>query len=119
PGIDTAATEGAFRKVVGKSIYEFYMPVWAGVDPETGVDQWYIDEEDINGVPTGKQIETTNYSEALNYAKWMGSGLPKYTGGLTTGLNFMGFDLSVLVNYAFGSKYYDNNYSYLDRKSVV
>jgi len=50
---------------------------------------------------------------ALNSEKWVGTGLPKYTGGFSTRLNYKGFDLSVLFNYALGGKYYDNNYSSL------
>lgn len=111
PGQDTVASSGAFRNVVGKSIYEFYMPLWAGVDSETGAPMWYIDEEDGNGNPTGKKITTTDLTEALNYQEWVGSGLPKYTGGFATRLNYLGFDLSILFNYAFGGKYYDNNYA--------
>lgn len=113
PGADTAAARRKFRRVVGKSIYEFYLPEWAGVDPTNGTPQWYTDELDGSGNPTGKRIKTGDYSEALNSQRWFGSGLPKVTGGLTTKLRYLGFDLNVLFNYAFGGKYYDGNYSNL------
>jgi TonB-linked SusC/RagA family outer membrane protein len=111
PGVDTFASKGAFRNVVGKSIYEYYLPVWAGVDPATGGGLWWVDERDNNGNLTGKQVKSTNYSEALNSQKWVGSGIPKYTGGFSTRVNYKGIDLSVLFNYALGGKYYDNNYA--------
>lgn len=111
PGTDTFAARGAFRNVVGKSIYEFYLPLWAGVDPQTGGGLWYIDEKDANGNPTGKQITTTSYSTAQANQKWVGSGLPKYTGGFSTRLSYMHFDVNILFNYALGGKYYDNNYA--------
>jgi hypothetical protein len=113
PGLDTAASAGAFRQVVGKSVFEFYLPVWAGVDPQTGEGQWYVDEKDAAGNLTGKKIRTNNLSEALNSQEWAGSGLPKYTGGLTGKIRYKNFDLNILFNYAFGGKYYDLNYSQL------
>jgi len=111
PGVDTFASKGAFRNVVGKSIYEFYLPVWAGVDQNTGGGQWWIDERDGSGNLTGKQVKTNDYSTALNSQKWVGSGIPKYTGGFSTRVNYKDIDLSILFNYALGGKYYDNNYA--------
>ncbi len=111
PGQDTSASSGAFRRVVGKSLYEYYLPLWAGVDPQTGGGQWWVNELDANGNPTGKKVKSNDYSEALNSEEWVGSGLPKFTGGFTTRLNYKGFDVNVLLNYAFGGKYYDNNYA--------
>jgi TonB-linked SusC/RagA family outer membrane protein len=113
PGLDTAASSGAFRRVVGKSLYEYYLPVWAGVDPQTGGGQWWVNETDANGNLTGKKVKSNSYTEALNSEEWVGSGLPKFTGGFTTRVGYKGFDLNILFNYAFGGKYYDNNYSYL------
>jgi hypothetical protein len=106
---DTLAPAGAYRFVVGKSRYEFYLPEWAGVDPATGDPLWYKDEVDANGVPTGKKITVNQYEDATRH--WVGSGVPKITGGLTQRFNFRGFDLSVLFNFSFGSKYYDANYA--------
>jgi len=111
PGTDTFATSGAFRNVVGKSIYEFYMPVWAGVDPATGHGQWWIDSLDAGGNQTGKSKKTNSYTTALTSEKWVGSGIPKYTGGFSTRFSWKKLDMNVLFNYAFGGKYYDNNYA--------
>ena len=111
PGIDTFAAKGTFRNVVGKSIYEYYLPVWAGVDPDNGHGQWWIDERDGSGNLTGKQVKTNEISEALNSAKWVGSGIPKFTGGFSTRASYRNIDLSILFNYALGGKYYDNNYA--------
>lgn len=113
PGIDTFASKGTFRNVVGRSIYEYYLPVWAGVDPATGHGQWWIDERDGSGNLTGKQVKTNDYTTALNSQKWVGSGIPKYTGGFSTRLNYKNIDLSILFNYALGGKYYDDNYAQL------
>jgi TonB-linked SusC/RagA family outer membrane protein len=106
---DTLAPAGAYRFVVGKSRYEFYLPEWAGVDPATGDPLWYKDEVDANGVPTGKKITVNQYEDATRH--WVGSGVPKLTGGLSQRFNYRGFDLSVLFNFSFGNKYYDVNYA--------
>ncbi len=113
PGVDTFSAKSAFRNVVGKSIYEFYLPVWAGVDPATGHGEWWIDERDAGGNLTGKQVKTNDYSTAQSSQKWVGSGIPKYTGGFSTRLFYMDIDLNILFNYALGGKYYDGNYARL------
>lgn len=109
--VDTLPPAGAYRFVVGKSRYEFYLAEWAGVDPQTGDPLWYKDEVDVNGVPTGKKITVNQYDEATRH--WVGSGVPKLTGGLTQRFNYKGFDLSALFNFSFGNKYYDANYASL------
>jgi TonB-linked SusC/RagA family outer membrane protein len=111
PGIDTFASTGAFRSVVGKSVYEYYLPVWAGVDPANGSGRWWADQLDANGNPTGKRITTDSYDTALNNEKWVGSGTPKVTGGFSTKFRYKALDMSILFNFALGGKYYDNNYS--------
>lgn len=102
---------GAYQREVGKSFYDFYMPVWAGVDAQTGAPQWLADELDVNGDPTGKQIIVNDYEDATRY--YVGSALPKVTGGWTNVFNYKKFDLSIIVNFAFGGKTYDGNYASL------
>src|SRR5690606_23421963 len=45
---------------VGGSVYDFYMPEWAGVNPENGLPQWYLADKDGNN--TGEK--TSKYSDA-------------------------------------------------------
>ncbi len=111
PAQDTFAAKVPFRQVVGKSLFEFYLPVWAGVDPATGGGQWWIDEKDVNGTPTGKRVTTDDYTVAQANQKWVGSGIPKITGGFSTKFNYKKLDLNILFNYSFGGKYYDGNYA--------
>ena len=40
----------------GRSVYDFYMIEWAGVDPENGDPLWYMDEKDANKNPTGRRV---------------------------------------------------------------
>jgi TonB-linked SusC/RagA family outer membrane protein len=100
-----------YQREVGKSVYEFFIPEWAGVDPADGAGIWYADEVDNNGDPTGKRITTKTYAEATRY--YQGTAIPKVSGGFTTRFNYAGFDVSLLFNYALGGKYLDENYENL------
>jgi len=108
---DTLAPSGNQRLTVGRSRYEFYLADWAGVDPADGKPMWYIDELGANGQPTGKRVTTKSTAAAENGRRYFGSGIPTFTGGLSQRLSFKHFDVNILLNYAFGGKYYDRNYS--------
>lgn len=88
---------------VGGSQYEFYMPTWAGVDPETGDPLWYTINDD------GNRVTTSDYSEAV-YEK-QGRSTPTVYGGFFNTFSYKGFDLNVQVNYSLGGKIYDNVYA--------
>jgi hypothetical protein len=96
----------------GESMYNRYLPAYAGVNPATGKSQWYIDTTDPT---TGEKIikggVTENYSEAnSNYRYETGDLLPKIYGGFGTTLDVYGVDLSIAFNYQAGGRLYDNSY---------
>ena len=93
----------------GKSLYDFFIQDWAGVDPEDGYGMWYKDVLDAEGNPTGERETTKDYSEATRY--YQGSSLPDVTGGLTTDLKVGGFDFNMLFNFSFGAQVYDSSYA--------
>lgn len=62
----------------GGSIYDLYTYEYAGVNPETGAAQWYMDEKDANGKVTGRTV-TEDYTQASKYE--LGSTLPDFQGG--------------------------------------
>jgi hypothetical protein len=102
-------TIGTKRYEVGKSIYEFYLPQWAGVNDQTGQAQWYKNELDANGDETGNKIVTSNYAEATRY--FSGTALPDFRGGISNSFEFMNFDLTILTSYSIGGKIYDSPYA--------
>ncbi|MDF2192262.1 TonB-dependent receptor [Paraflavitalea sp. CAU 1676] len=102
---------GPYQLEVGRSFYDFYIQEWAGVDPTNGKPQWFADELDNNGNPTGKKNIVNTYAEASRY--YMGTAIPKVTGGWTNTLTFKSFDFSMLINFALGGKIYDGEYSNL------
>lgn len=85
----------------GESMYSFYLPVWKGVDPETGLGEFWIDPNDhTKGV-------TNWYSEAGSTI--VGKAIPNFTGGLTNTFTFLKgmFDLSFLITFQSGGSMFD------------
>lgn len=93
---------GTKKLMVGRSIYDFYLREWAGVDPQTGNPRWY--QNDANG----KKVTTTSYASATQY--YAGSALPDVTGGLSNTLNYRNVELSFLLAYSIGGKVLDLDY---------
>lgn len=87
----------------GYSIYEFYIPKWAGVDPNNGDPLWYYNDTDANGKTVQKT--TNNYSKADKYH--VGDALPVVYGAVTNSFSYKNFDFSFMLSYSFGGKVYD------------
>ncbi|WP_298264357.1 TonB-dependent receptor [uncultured Lutibacter sp.] len=101
---------GTKRWEVGKSLYEFYIREYAGVNPDNGYAMWYKDVLDTEGNPTGEQTTTEVYADASrNYVGK--SSLPDVIGGLTNYVRVGDFDLNLLFNFSFGSYIYDSTYA--------
>jgi len=94
---------------VGRSLYDFYLRKYAGVNSKTGKALWYKDEVDKDGKPTGRRVKTHNYDEATRYGD-VGSSLPDFIGGVNTYLKYKQFDLNLLFNFSYGSKILDSQY---------
>ena len=92
---------GMYIHRVGESMYSFYLPVWKGVNPETGLGEFLIDPEDPSkGV-------TNWYSEAASTI--VGKAIPDLTGGITNTFTFLGgmIDLSILITFQTGGSLFD------------
>lgn len=89
---------------VGGSVYDFYMPEWAGVNPENGLPQWYLADKDGNN--TGEK--TSKYSDAGSFVA--GSSLPDLVGGVQNSFTYKNFDLSALLSFSLGGQILDNDY---------
>ncbi len=99
---------GTQRLFIGKSIYDFWLPEFAGVDASNGDALYYKDILDAAGKVTNKTL-TNQYSLASFYSH--GSALPDISGGVTNSFNYKGFDLSVLVTFSYGGQFYNGNYA--------
>ena len=97
---DLKTITGRFTRVeVGHTVNEWYIRKFAGVDPQTGLNTWYI-----NGVDG----ETTdNYNDAEK--GWQGtSALPTKTAGVFLDLKFKNVSLSASGYYAGGHQVYES-----------
>ena len=92
----------------GESMYQLYLPKYAGVDPETGESLWTLTEPNEKGETT-----TTSYSEASSHRFMTGDILPKVYGGFGTSLTFKGFDFSIAFAYQLGGRILDYTYQSL------
>ncbi|MBQ7531477.1 MAG: TonB-dependent receptor [Paludibacteraceae bacterium] len=97
----------------GESMYNRYLPSYAGVNPATGKAQWYINTTDSAGNVIEKGGVTESYATATENRYESGDILPKVYGGFGTNLNVYGVDLSVAFNYQAGGRIYDNGYAQL------
>ncbi len=89
----------------GESMYQLYLPEYAGVNPETGyAEYWAIDDN-------GEKFKTPEYMTARNTNQvCTGSLLPKAFGGFGTTINAYGIDFSVSFAYQLGGKLLDYGY---------
>ncbi len=94
---------------VGRSMYDFFLPEWAGVNPKTGQGQWYINEYNTDG--SRKITSDYNIANLEQNRSYVGTSMPKFTGGLTNYFKYKNFDLNLLLNFSFGSKVYDSTYN--------
>lgn len=101
---------GTKRLATGHSIYEFYLREYAGVDASTGDALYYKDVLDATGKATGQRTLTNKYSAATQYYVG-GDAIPKFSGGLTNTFRYRNYELSVLLTFAYGGKFYDGNYA--------
>ena len=90
----------------GGNLYEFYMPKWLGVDPQTGAPLWEKVNTDAHGNIIGRE-PTSDYPSAT--PQEAGSALPTYQGSFTNMLRYKGLRLSVNLYYSGGNKVYSNN----------
>jgi TonB-linked SusC/RagA family outer membrane protein len=106
-GNEIAVTNGSYqRSAKGTLVNEWYLPTWAGVDPETGTDTYYTD-----GV--GSET-TTSYTQADRVYQGT-SALPSITAGISFHVDFKGFFLDASGYYAGGHQIYESWHRYLNQ----
>lgn len=98
---------GRYKWTEGVSRYEFYGPLWAGVNPENGNNTWWKFEDD------GKMVRTEVYADVntVDQQRYLGTSIPDWFGSITNTFNYSGFDFSFMFYYSLGGKMYDNDYA--------
>ncbi len=89
----------------GHSVYDFYLVESSGVDASNGNELYrYV-------TPEGNWADTSNYAYANGRGRtYQGSSLPDLIGQITNTLTYKGFDLSFMLAFNIGGKFYDNVY---------
>lgn len=103
---------GTKKLFEGRSIYDYYIREYAGVDASTGDALYYKDVKDDDGKPTGERILTDQINNADKYFQDK-SALPDLSGGVTNTFSYKGLSLSVLLVYSYGGYFYDGNFASL------
>ncbi|SMC81977.1 TonB-dependent receptor [Pedobacter nyackensis] len=91
---------------IGLPVDTYYMPEWAGVNPDDGKPMWYKVTRDANGNEI-ERTKTSTYAQASQ--EKLDKASPDVFGGITTALTWKKFDLNAVFGYSFGGKVY--NYS--------
>jgi TonB-dependent starch-binding outer membrane protein SusC len=84
---------GNSRAMEDEPLGIFWMPVYAGVNPDNGDALFYTD---------ATRTETTTSLSAAAHQK-AGDPNPDFMGGITNTMRFGGFDLSVLFQFVYGN----------------
>jgi TonB-linked SusC/RagA family outer membrane protein len=107
---------GNFRRVVGKSLFDYFMVKSAGVDPANGDALYYTKDA------TGETITTTDYADAVeNGREFLDKrAIPAITGGFGTNIQVGNFSLGLQFAYQLGGYGIDNEYfSLFDQRNNV
>ena len=130
---------GAYAQAKGKSTYEYYMREYAGVNPDNGYAQWYVNYDDKNGNgerdageaiadlfeyklenPNATILEETTETYTTATKRYIGKlALPDLTGAFSIDAQYKNFDLSAIFTYGIGGYAYDSAYrDFMDNESV-
>lgn len=99
---------------VGHDINSWFLPKWAGVNPDNGDPQW---ERVIIDGDGNKTIELTNdyaLASTAESLQFVGSATPKHFGGLSTSVSYKGITLSITSAYQYGNMIYHRTREFVD-----
>jgi len=92
-------------------LYMFVLPVWKGVDPQTGAPQWEHLEKDAEGNITDRTL-TSNYAEAT--PQEVHSALPDFQGGIASNMRYKNISLNMNFAYTVGNYVYNFSQRMMD-----
>ena len=97
---------GNFRRVVGKSIYDYYTVKSAGVNPDNGNAQYYTIDS------SGNQVITEDHDEAVRDGRMFldKTAIPDFFGGFGANIQYKDFYLNLQFAYQVGGYGLDNEY---------
>jgi TonB-linked SusC/RagA family outer membrane protein len=100
---------GSKKLMEGRSIYDYWLREWYGVDPDDGAALYRAeDPEDADNRIIGSDTLTTDINNARYY--YAGTAIPDLYGSFSSSLSAFGFDLSVMFTYQVGGLVLDYNF---------
>ncbi len=82
--------------IVGRSLFEWYLPQYAGVDPLNGRNTYYTEDGEL----------TYDISNATKSPSGNSSATPDFFGSFTNTFRYKGLSLSAMFYFKYGSKIY-------------
>lgn len=108
---------GTKKRMVGRSIYDFWLRSYAGVNSNTGAPIYFLNEENKANYPANSYYEYNGrlVTESINQAKYdyHGTAIPDFYGSFINTFSYKDFDFSFLLTFQVGGKQYDTNYANL------
>ena len=104
---------GTKKLMVGKSIYDYWLRQWYGVDPTDGAALYVVDPalataSTLRVTPGGDSVTTDPNRAKYDYS---GSAIPDVYGSINTSVRYKKYTLSVLANWQIGGLTYDDTYA--------
>ncbi|MBQ3175686.1 MAG: TonB-dependent receptor [Bacteroidales bacterium] len=96
----------------GESTLSVYGYEWAGVNPENGMNVWYLNDENVKEEDRVDDFFMYNgrratYTKTDAEYKILADLNPKFQGGFSTNVSWKGIDLGLNFTYKLGSKLFD------------
>lgn len=104
---------GTKKLMVGKSIFDYWLRQWYGVDPTDGAALFVADPATITAANLRVTASGDSVTANPNFAKfdYSGSSIPDVYGSINTSVRYKKYTLSALANYQIGGLTYDDTYA--------
>ena len=105
---------GSKKLMVGRSIYDYWLRNWYGVDPADGAALYVANEDAVAANDTdirtidGNILTTSSGNAEYHYA---GTAIPDLTGAIINSFTYKDFNLGFLFTYQIGGESIDYNYA--------
>lgn len=101
---------GTKKLKVGKSMYDYWLREYKGVDPANGNALYRAATWDASTCQViGKDTLTSNQNNARYH--YAGSAIPDLYGAISSNFSYKNFDLSLVFSFQIGGKVYDATYA--------
>ncbi len=101
---------GTKKLKVGRSLFDYWIRDWYGVDPDDGAGLFVAEDETATGVRTVNGVKVTPFSNNAKF-HYAGSVIPDLTGSITNTFKYKNFGLNFLFTYQIGGDNLDFNYA--------